>query len=59
MWLQRTSLYGLALVASVAYTQVSHRPVTNRGRVVKQLLFPGHGVKQQTKELGLSMKEAY
>lgn len=59
VWLHRTSLYGLAIVASVAYTQESHRPVTNRGRAVKHLPFPGHGTKQQTKELSLSVKEAY
>ena len=59
MWPHRTSLYGLAMVARVAYTQESHRPVTNRGRVVKQLPFPGHGAKRQTKELSLSVKEVY
>lgn len=59
VWLHRKSLYGLAMVASVAYTQESHRPVTNRERAVKHLPFPGHGVKQQTKELSLSVKEAY
>ena len=52
-------LHHLALAASGAYTCGSHRTVANRERVLKQLPRPGHSKKQQTKELSLSVKEAY
>lgn len=45
---QGTPLYHVVLVASGAYTHESHRRVTNRKRVLKQLPSPGPTKRQQT-----------
>lgn len=53
---QGALLHHLALVAHGAYTRGSHRTVTNRERVLKQLPPSGHK-RQQTQEPSLSVKE--
>ena len=56
---ERTPLHCLALVASEAYADESHKTVANGERVLKQLPPLGHHKRQQTQELRLSVKEVY
>lgn len=46
-----TPLDHLALVATRAYTQGSHRTITNGERLLKWLPPPGHNPRQQSKEV--------
>lgn len=54
-----THLYCLALVISKAYISRTYRTVTNRETAFKQLRPTEHNKRQQTREINITVEEAY